>query len=123
MIFIYVVDNVFYCKIFNYGQVLKFLNFLQFKVDLEIIGLLMEGIGQGNFFSVLKWNLFFFQKVRIYFSSVKVDMLNVIIDVYNICDGNNGKNILVRDKSYIFSYDNEFRFCCNYEYFVFNVKC
>ena len=45
MIFTYAADNAFHLKIFNHGQVLKFSNLLQFKVDPETIGSLTEGTG------------------------------------------------------------------------------
>lgn len=95
---------------------------------LKLSNLSVDGVHTKAFFADFRnksedAKLQTFEKARTYLSSVKVDTLNVTTNVYNIRDGNNGKNILVRDKSYTFSYDNESRSCCNHEYFVLNAKC
>ena len=54
---------------------------------------------------------------------MKVDTVNITSQVYSIRNGNNGSDILVRDKNYRMSNDNDFTYCCNYEFFVLNAKC
>ncbi|XP_015769367.1 PREDICTED: ATP-binding cassette sub-family A member 3-like [Acropora digitifera] len=63
------------------------------------------------------------EKAKAYLSSVKVDTVNITSQVYNIRNGNNGSDILVRDKNYRISQDNDSTYCCNYEFFVLNAKC
>lgn len=63
------------------------------------------------------------KKAETYLGDVKVDVQDITSKVYKIRDGNNGSNILVRDKSYSYKHDNESKSCCNFEYFVLNAKC
>ncbi|XP_067040088.1 phospholipid-transporting ATPase ABCA3-like [Acropora muricata] len=63
------------------------------------------------------------EKAKAYLSSVKVDTVNITSQVYNIRNGNNGSDILVRDKNYRISQDKDSTYCCNYEFFVLNAKC
>lgn len=57
-----------------------------------------------------------------YFEGVKVNVDDIVFNVYKIWDYNSNNRIFVRNINYIMV-DESSKFCCNYEYFVFNVKC
>ena len=52
-----------------------------------------------------------------------MDLKDVVSDVDAIKKGNQGDNILVKGKKYLYKDESQKEQCCNYEFLILNAKC
>lgn len=63
------------------------------------------------------------QEANKYLKSVKVNLKDIASDVNAIETGNQGNNILVKEKHFKFADESQMDACCNYDFLILNAKC